>query len=106
MVRSEVLKLHSVRSSGARLLAAAAAFTLPALLLGALMSVGSAEAEPAVEHQDRAVPAATPASVIEAPPGAPQKVEATRPAPPVNSAPVAKKPRKHRLLPVHDFGGY
>ncbi|MFO0580049.1 MAG: hypothetical protein U1A78_39250 [Polyangia bacterium] len=102
MVRSEMLKPYPARPVGARLLAAAAALTLPALLLGALMSVGSAEAEPAVEHPDRAAPAAA----LETPPGAPQKVEATRPAPPANSPPVAKKPRKHRLLPVPDFGGY
>lgn len=102
MVRSESLVPYPVRPLGARLLAAAAAFTLPALLLGALMSVGSAEAEPAVDRPDRAAPAAA----LETPPGAPQKVEATRPAPPVNSAPPVKKPRKHRLLPVHDFGGY
>lgn len=101
MVRSEMPNPHPVRPLGARLLAAAAAFTLPALLLGALMSVGSAEAEPAVEHQDRAAPAA-----LETPPGAPQKVEATQPAPPASSAPSVKKPRKHRLLPVRDFGGY
>jgi hypothetical protein len=101
MVCSET-KLRSVQPVGVRLLAAAAAFALPALLLGALMSVGSAEAEPAVDHQ-----AAPTAAALESPPGAPQKAEATKIVPPLKSAPqAAKKPRKHRLLPVQDFGGY
>lgn len=116
MARSEMIKLHPARPARparpalARLLAAAAAFVLPALLLGGLMSIGSAEAEPApalvMDHQ--AAPAAEPLATP--PAGAPQKVEATKISPPplikAPVPPVAKKPRKHRLLPVGDFGGY
>lgn len=87
-----------------RLLWAGCAFSLPALLLIGLMFVGSAEAEPASERQ---VPVS--ATLLDPSPGTPKAPE-VGPAPSQNQKPeppVAKaKPRKHRLLPVKDYGGY